>query len=57
MKSVSSRIMAGKVIKGGTGLCQIMLDTDLLENAEYVEEEDTVKTFTELTQNVYIKDI
>ena len=57
MKSVSSRIMAGKVIRGGTGLCQVMLDTDLLENAEYVEDEETVKTFTELTQNVYIKDI
>ena len=57
MKSVSSRIMAGKVIKGGTGLCQVMLDSELLENSEYVEDEETVKTFTELTQNVYIKDI
>ena len=57
MKSVSSRIMAGKVIKGGTGLCQILLDTDILENAEYVEEEETVKTFTELTENIFINDI
>jgi DNA-directed RNA polymerase beta' subunit len=57
MKSVSSRIMAGKVIKGGTGLCQIMLDSELLENSEYVEDDETVKTFTELTHNVYIKDI
>jgi DNA-directed RNA polymerase II subunit RPB1 len=35
MKSVSSRIMAGLCIKGGTGLCNLVLDTDLLENSEY----------------------
>ena len=35
MKSVSSRIMAGLCIKGGTGLCDLVLDKDLLENSEY----------------------
>jgi DNA-directed RNA polymerase beta' subunit len=35
MKSVSSRIMAGLCIKGGTGLCNLILDKDLLENSEY----------------------
>ncbi len=35
MKSVSSRIMAGLCIKGGTGLCNLILDNDLLENSEY----------------------
>jgi len=35
MKSVSSRIMAGLCIKGGTGLCDLILDKDLLENSEY----------------------
>jgi DNA-directed RNA polymerase beta' subunit len=35
MKSVSSRIMAGLCIKGGTGLCNLVLDKDLLENSEY----------------------
>lgn len=35
MKSVSSRIMAGLCIKGGTGLCNLVLDRDLLENSEY----------------------
>ena len=35
MKSVSSRIMAGLCIKGGTGLCNLILDRDLLENSEY----------------------
>ena len=41
MTSVSSRIMAGKVIKGGTGLCQLTLDTQLLERSELVEDEAT----------------
>jgi DNA-directed RNA polymerase beta' subunit len=35
MKSVSSRIMAGLCIKGGTGLCNIILDKDFIENSEY----------------------
>ena len=35
MKSVSSRIMAGLCIKGGTGLCNLILDKELLENSEY----------------------
>jgi DNA-directed RNA polymerase II subunit RPB1 len=35
MKSVSSRIMAGLCIKGGTGLCNLILDRELLENSEY----------------------
>jgi DNA-directed RNA polymerase II subunit RPB1 len=35
MKGVSSRIMSGLVIKGGTGLCDVILDTDMLEKSEY----------------------
>ena len=35
MRSVSSRIMAGRCIKGGTGLCEIMVDNDIIENSEY----------------------
>ena len=59
MRSVSSRIMAGRVVKGGTGLCDIVLDTELLENAEYVEEnEKPVKqTFDQLTTNVMLADV
>ena len=38
MKSVSSRIMAGLVVKGGTGLCNVVLDVELMENSEYVKE-------------------
>lgn len=38
MKGVSSRIMAGLVIKGGTGLCDIVLNTDMLEKSEFTED-------------------
>lgn len=37
MHGVSARIMAGNVIKGGTGLCDLMLDTDMIEKSEYIE--------------------
>ena len=35
LRSVSSRIMVGKAIKGGTGLCEVLIDNDILENTEY----------------------
>ena len=35
MRSVSSRIMAGRCFKGGTGLCDILIDNELIENSEY----------------------
>ena len=38
MRSVSSRIMAGQVIKGGTGTPNILLDTDIVEKSEYNEQ-------------------
>lgn len=58
MKSVSSRIMAGLVIKGGTGMCDVILDTHLLENSEYTEdfEQDYEKTFNEISVNSVIED-
>ena len=59
MNSVSSRIMAGLVVKGGTGVCNIRLDTELLEKSEFVEdmEEKYMKTFSGVTQDPVIKDI
>jgi len=38
MKSVSSRIMAGQVVIGGTGFCNVILDTKLLEKSEFTED-------------------
>lgn len=37
LKGVSARIMSGNVIKGGTGLCDIIVDTDMIEKSEFVE--------------------
>lgn len=58
MKSVSSRIMAGLVIKGGTGMCDILLDTDLLINSEYTEdlEQNYKKTYNEVSESTIIDD-
>jgi DNA-directed RNA polymerase II subunit RPB1 len=67
MKSVSSRIMAGLCIKGGTGLCNLILDKDLLENSEYTIDvgqlykktynDISVKSNIEIDENVFIPEI
>ena len=67
MKSVSSRIMAGLCIKGGTGLCDLLIDTNLLENSEYTADMGQAykKTFESITEDrdqeiyddVYIPDM
>ena len=59
MNNVSSRIMAGLVIKGGTGLCNIILDSELLVKSEYTEdiEQKYVKTFNEVSQNAVVADM
>jgi len=59
MESVSSRIMAGLVIKGGTGLCDIRLDIEMLEKSEYIEdiEHKYHKTFNELSSNTIMSDM
>jgi DNA-directed RNA polymerase II subunit RPB1 len=58
MNSVSSRVMSGLVIKGGTGICDIMLDTDILEKSEYVEKNINInKNVTILNKNEIINEI
>jgi len=59
MKSISSRIMAGLVIKGGTGYCDVILDTEMLEKSEYTEDigQKYKKTYNELGQSSIIKDV
>jgi DNA-directed RNA polymerase II subunit RPB1 len=58
MKSVSSRIMAGLVVKGGTGMCDVILDTELLEKSEYITETgDYDDTFKEINTNNIINDM
>lgn len=59
MRSVSSRIMAGKVFNGGTGLCEIIIDNEILENSEFDEYVGSAvkKDFMELTKMNLIDDI
>lgn len=59
MRSVSSRIMAGKVFRGGTGLCDVMLDNEVLENSEFDEYKGAKvqKDFIELSRLNLIDDI
>lgn len=59
MKSVSSRIMAGLCIKGGTGLCNLILDRELLENSEYTTDIGQLykKTYDDIVPSNITQDI
>jgi DNA-directed RNA polymerase beta' subunit len=57
MKGISSRVMVGAVIKGGTGYCELELDTDMIEKSEYIENIDYNKKFTELNKGTLAVDI
>jgi len=58
MKSISSNIMLGKIIPGGTGCFDLMLDTNKLENSEYTSDETGGRiTFTPLEEDSILKDI
>ena len=56
MRGVSSRVMAGQVIKGGTGYCDVILDTELIEKSEYTEE-NKYKQFKEIISDNIAADI
>ncbi|XP_065639477.1 uncharacterized protein LOC136072252 [Hydra vulgaris] len=47
MQGVSSRIYIGSVFKGGTGYCELVLDTQMIQNSEYVEK-------TEMSESGYV---
>ena len=58
MKSISSNVMLGKVIPGGTGAFDLILDTYKLENSEYTTDEAGGRvTFTPLEEDSILKDI
>lgn len=57
MRGVSSRIMAGLVIKGGTCFCDVLLDTEMIEKSEYTEDGDIYKIYNEITTNTIASDI
>ena len=52
IKGVSSRIMCGQIIKGGTGYCNLILNVDMLEKTEYTE-----ATYTKIKQENIVNDI
>ena len=59
IKTVSSRIMAGRVINGGTGLCKLILNNDLIINSEFIEDTQVINrsSFNKLKSNILIDDI
>jgi DNA-directed RNA polymerase II subunit RPB1 len=58
MKSISSNVMLGKVIPGGTGSFDLMIDTNKLENSEYTSDETGGRiTFAPLEEDSILKDV
>ncbi len=58
MLSVSSRVALGRVIPGGTGAFDLLLDTEKLKNSEYIENETGGRTnFIPLTIEPLFGDI
>lgn len=58
VNSVSARIMVGRVIPGGTGAFELMLDTNKLENSEYTKDENGGRiTFPSLEEETLFVDI
>jgi DNA-directed RNA polymerase II subunit RPB1 len=57
MRGVSSRIMVGSVVKGGTGYCDIELNTDMIEKSEYIEDSDVTNTFSGVNKTSLADDI
>jgi DNA-directed RNA polymerase beta' subunit len=56
--SVSSRILLGKVIPGGTGSFELLLDSEKIENSEYTKDETGGRpTFNMLEEDPLFKDI
>jgi len=52
MQGVSSRLYIGAVFKGGTGYCELVLDTQMIQNSEYIE-----KTMRDAKNNLSISTI
>jgi DNA-directed RNA polymerase II subunit RPB1 len=59
MKGISARIMAGMAFEGGTGLCKISLDTDMLEKSEFTDDisQKYIKTYNNINSSTEIQDI
>lgn len=51
LRGVSSRIMVGRCIKGGTTLCDLIMDTDMIENSE-LDDTKEIKIYGNETINL-----
>ena len=58
MNSVSSRIMSGRTIDGGTGSFDLLLDTELIENSELIKQNIDPANYTIFFErNEFMEDI
>ena len=58
LKSVSSSVMFGRIMPGGTGCFDLMLDTTKLENSEYTADETVGRiTFSSLEEESLLSDV
>ena len=57
MRGVSSRIMTGQSIRGGTGLCKLTMDTSMLENTEINENIGEKEMNIEINFNNVLSDL
>lgn len=60
LQSVSSQIMVGKAFTGGTGMCEIIMDNEMLENtsnADYISATSMSGTGFQLSTSSLIDDI
>ena len=59
IKSVSSQIMAGLCIKGGTGLSKLIIDKEMLENSEFTGDnsQDFNKTYNDISASLVVHDV
>jgi len=58
IKATSSRIMTGRVIPGGTGSFELMMDTEKLANSEFLDDEYQGRTqFEGFRDNALFEDI
>jgi len=59
MNGVSSRIMAGLVVKGGTGLCNVLLDTEAIQNSEFMisAAQKYTRNYNEIVENNIMADL
>ena len=58
LDSVSSKVMVGKVVNGGTGCFDLLLDTEKIRNSEYITDESGGRTkFVNLEKDNLFGDI